>query len=84
MLLSSAGIFSDRGTGISNSQRNPGKGRKGQDIRIRELCRSREEAPKGKKPSDGRKDHDFRKEGSDLQAERKVAEGVEPGQLMGI
>ena len=79
MLFFAAGIFSDRGSGIPDPQRDPGKGREGKNFRIWEFCYPWEAAAEGKKPPDGGAGDHLREAGFDFQAQRNFAEGGESG-----
>jgi hypothetical protein len=79
MFFFKARIGSDSGSGISNSQRHPGKGGEGQDLRFWEFYHPREAGAKREKSQDGCEFDNFREASFDLQAKRIVAEGSESG-----
>jgi hypothetical protein len=79
MFFFKARIDSDSGSGISNSQRHPGKGGEGQDLRFWEFYHPREAGAKREKSQDGCEFDDFREASFDLQAKRNIAEGSESG-----
>ena len=76
-----ARIGSDRGSSISDSQRDHGKGREGKDFRFWEFYYPREAVAKREKPQDRCEFDDFREAGFDFQAQRNIAEGSESGGL---
>jgi hypothetical protein len=81
MFFFEARIGSDRGSSISDSQRDPGKGREGKDFRFWEFYHSRKAGAKREKSQDRCELDNCRETSLDLQAKRNFAEGSESGGL---